>query len=247
MNAAVIVRCSGSLRSSRTCCARRDRDAAGDVDLADIADLGGALARHVGRRGEQTRRPLRPADAAGIETRGHNRAQGDLARIGDTLHGDRFRDSGPRDEEFTVHASGHHELKGPRRDPHRHAQRDRRPSSLEPPDTAEHALHLPGGATRALLVAVAVEEKKERISTPLEQACAEVVRLVEQSDEDVVERVPHQLRADLAASRKVLRERREPGDVDEHHRPLDLPVQGVRRLPQPVDDETRDVRRQHLV
>ena len=131
--------------------------------------------------------------------------------------------------------------------PDRHAKRDRAAAGPETPDAIERPLHLPRGAACALLVDGPVEEQQQGVAAPLEQAGAVVVGLVEQRHEDAVERVPHQLRADLAAAREALGQRGEARDVDEHHRALDLPMQVVGCLPQPVDDEPRHVRRQDLV
>ena len=65
------------------------------------------------------------------------------------------------------------------------------------------------------LVIGAVEEQQQRVAAPLEQPGAPVVGLVEQRREHAIERVPHQLRADLALPRQPFRERGEPRDVDE--------------------------------
>ena len=81
-----------------------------------------------------------------------------------------------------------------------------------------------------LVVVRAVEQEQERVAAPLEEPGAPVVRVVEQRDEHAVERVAHQLGADLALPRETLRERGEARDVDEGHRPFDLAVEIVRGL-----------------
>ena len=121
------------------------------------------------------------------------------------------------------------------------------PPARSRPTRSSVALHLPGRPAGALLVAGAVEQQQQRVAAPLEQAGAVVVRLVEQRGEHAVERVAHQLGADLALACETLREGREPRDVDEHHRAVDLALQRVRRVSEPVDDEPRDVRRQSTV
>ena len=75
-----------------------------------------------------------------------------------------------------------------------------------------------------------VEHEQERVAAPLEQPGAPVVGLVEQRGEHAVERVAHQLRADLALARQPLGQRGEAGDVDEHERRLDLAVARVGRV-----------------
>ena len=95
---------------------------------------------------------------------------------------------------------------------------------------------------RALRVVGAVEQEQQRVAAPLEQAGTPVVGLVEQRREHAVERVAHELRADLALPREPLGERREARDVDEHQRSVDREVACVRRLPQPLDQESWNVR-----
>ena len=88
----------------------------------------------------------------------------------------------------------------------------------------------------------AVEQEQQRVAAPLEQAGSPVVGLVEERGEHAVERVAHELRADLALPGEPLGESGEARDVDEHERSVDRAVARFRRLPQPLDQESGNIR-----
>ena len=116
-----------------------------------------------------------------------------------------------------------------------------RPTRSIVPCISQAARAGPEGVVRA------VEHQEQRVAAPLEEAGAPVVGLVEQRREDAVERVAHELRADLALPGESLGQCREARDVDEDEGGLDLAMQRLRVRPQPVDDESRHVRPQELV
>ena len=121
------------------------------------------------------------------------------------------------------------------------------PARWSRPTRSMVPLHLPGRAAGAQLVVRAVEQQEQGVAAPLEEAGAPVVGLVEERAEHAVERVAHQLGADLALPGEPLGQRGEARDVDEDERCLELLVAGVRRRAQPVDDQPRHVRLQQLV
>ena len=245
-NAAVIVRCSGSLCSSRTWArAAMGMHEATWTPLTAPTSAAGSGATS-GGGDEQERVLLRRADTRRVETGGERTADPDLAGIGDRLDRRSLRRRRPEDQQLAVHASRCEEVDRPGRDADRHAQGHGAAAHADPADAFDRPLHLPGRAGGPCLVTGTLEEEEKRVAPPLQQSRAPVVRLVEQRPEDPVERVAQQLRADLAASRQTLGERGEAGDVDECERPVHRAVRGLRRLAHPLDQEARHIRLQHL-
>ena len=226
--------------------ARGDRDARRDVDLAHATDVRSGRLVDVRHGDEQADAALTQADARRSETLGERRAEPDLAGIGAALDHRRLGGDRPCHEQLAVDAAREEEVDRPGRDPDRHPQRRPRATHAHPPDGRDRSLHLPRRTRGAALVAVALEEEQHRVASPLEQAGAPAVRLVEQRAEDRVERVAQQLRADLPAPVEALGQRGEARDVDERERPFNRPVPRLRRVAQPLDLEPRNVRLQHL-
>jgi hypothetical protein len=103
-----------------------------------------------------------------------------------------------------------------------------------------------GGAGRALRVLVAGEPQQQRVSPELDQAPAVPVRDGEESREDRPEDVRDLLGPHLAVTGQALGHLREPGDVHEDHRPVDLSEDRVGTLSQPAEQQPRDVRPEDL-
>ena len=215
MNAAVMVRCSGSVLRRRTC----SRAATGMHDAMSrpaISPTSGARPRSTsGGATSRMASSLRGPDAGWVQHRGQPRADADLLRVGDALHRQGLGHVRAADQQLAMDAPGHEEVERAGRDPDRHPQDDRAAAHVEATDPGDLALHLPGGAARSAFVVGAVEQEEERVAAPLEEAGPPVVRLVEQRREHAIERVAHQLGADLALPRESLAEGGEARDVDE--------------------------------
>ena len=179
--------------------AGRDRNARGDVDPADVAHVRRPAPAHFRRSGQEDRRVLRRTHAVRREHRGDQGRDPDLAGIRDRLHRQRLGHGRPRDEQLAMDAAGHEEVERSRADPDRHSKDERAAGQVEAPDPVDRPLHLPCSAARAKLVLGTVKEEKERVAAPLQEACTPVVGLVEQGPEHPVQRVPHELGADLAS------------------------------------------------
>ena len=203
----------------------RDRDGRADVEAFDAADERRALALDLGRRAQERDAVLLLADAgrprsrtsAGLMPISPASAMASMDRVSVI--------AGPGDEQLAMDAAGHEEVEQPGADADRHPQHDRAAAQVQPADAIDGALHLPGGPGRPLRVVGAVEHEEQRIAAPLEEAGAPVVGLVEERREHAIERVAHELRADLALAREALGQRREARDVDEDEGRLDLAME----------------------
>ena len=121
------------------------------------------------------------------------------------------------------------------------------PGGLELADRAEplaHAVRRTGGSRGMLRRVVVAEEQHERVAAELQQHAVLDVGDAEQVGEAGVDRVGHLLGADTPELGELLRELREPGDVDEDDRPVDRPVQRVRIVREPLEREPGQVRLQ---
>ena len=217
MNAAVIVRCSGSLFFSSTCARVATGMARRDVELADVSPTPGARPRSTsGGDASRIAASFRWPDAAGIEPARQRLGDSDLAGVRDGLHLERL---------------GHRRAaRSAARGGRCRSARSGRPPSRSPTDIRRVSVPLERWSrpTRSIVRCISqaarqarrscsgsVEQEEQRVAAPLEEAGAPVVRLVEQRAEHAVEGVAHQLGADLALAGEPLAERGEAGDVDE--------------------------------
>ena len=110
------------------------------------------------------------------------------------------------------------------------------------PIVAQHPPHpeaRPSGAGRVLRPVV---EQEKRVAAELQQSAALGVRHVEQRGERRVHDVVHFLGAGLAEVRELLRHRREPRDVDERDRGVELVREPVRLVAEPFERQPGDER-----
>ena len=221
-----------------------DRKQLREVEIADVSDGHRALRADVRLAAEENRRTLLLPQATAVERCRGGRADGNLAGFGHGLHLDGRARGGAGDDELPVQVADEEEVEGAAVDANRHPQRD------EPRRGAQLAgrphLRCMSSAARQARASCsgAVEQEQDGVATPLDHAGALGVGDRQQLGEAVVEQVVHLLGADLALLREPLGERGEARDVDEGKRPLDLLVSRVRRLAQPLDRDSRHVRRQ---
>ena len=111
-----------------------------------------------------------------------------------------------------------------------------------PSDRAENAPHAEAGSRSPNRVARAVVQEQQGVAAELEQPAPVGVRDVEEGRERRVHDVRDFFRARLAEVRELLRHRREPGDVDECDRRVELARQAVGLVAQPLERQPRDER-----
>ena len=196
-----------------------------------------------GGREEEAARSLFSEHLCGLGGR-CARAEQDLACLRCCLHLDRGRCGRPTDDQLAMLRPGEREEEAAGIEAGMHLQCHGPGGRLRAPDRAQRLPHLERCARRAPLVALVVEEDEQCVSAELEQAAAVVVRDPEQGVEGRVHHLGHLLGACLALGRELLGHRREAGDVDEGHRPVDLAPFAIRILGEPLDHEPRNIRRE---
>ena len=225
----------------------RDRDGRRDVEALDVADERRALALDLGRRAQERDAVLLLPMQAGPSAR----TSAGLMPIS-PASAMASMDSvsvmaGPAISSSRWTLPVMKKWNGPVPMPTDIRSDDRAAAQVQPADAIDGALHLPGRPGGPQRVVGAVEHEEQRVAAPLEQAGAPVVGLVEERREHAVERVAHELGADLALSREPFGEGREARDVDEDEGGLDLAVELGRVGAEPIDDESRHVRPQEFV
>ena len=225
MKAAVIVRCSGSLLRSRTW-SRAATGMAEPMSRPSTLPTNGARSRSTSGGAPSS---VMPSFCSPMQAGPRSRTSAGLMPIS-PASAIASMDSvsvmaGPGDQQLAVDAAGHEEVERAGADPDRHPQHDRAAAQVQPADAIDGALHLPGRPGRPQRVVGAVEHEEQRVAAPLEQAGAPVVGLVEERREHAVERVAHELGADLALAGEALGQGREARDVDEDEGGLDLAME----------------------
>ena len=150
--------------------------------------------------------------------------------------------AGPADEQLAVLVADEEEVEAAAVHARMHAQLHGAGRRAGPPDLAEDAPHAearPGGARRMLGPVV---EQEQGVAAELQEPAALGVRDVEQRRERRVHDVVHFLRAGLAEVRQLLRHRREPGDVDERDRRVELVREPVGLVAEPLERQPGDER-----
>ncbi len=227
--------------------ADRDRDAGRElVGVAAVHRLG--RDRHdVGRLAAQQQPfALLRAEDLGRERERGREAHQDLARVGGVLHQHGLAGGRAGDHQLAVGGAHQEEVEDPAAHAHRHPERDEARRGLDPPDRAELAAHPERRPRRAHGMVLLGEEEHERVATELHEAAAVLVRHDEEPREDRPQDVRDLLGAHLAVARQSLGHLREPRDVDEDDRALELAHGGAGRLVQPGDQQARQVRPQPL-
>ena len=113
-------------------------------------------------------------------------------------------------------------------------------TSMRPP-APQLAAHPDCSCTGSCLVANFGEEEEQGVAAELQQARAFGIRHRQQLGEAPTDRVGQLFGPDPAPPRDVLRELREAGDVDEHHRAVDLLHRRGARIGEPLDGEAREI------
>ena len=176
------------------------------------------------------------------------RAEQDLAGRGGALHRHRLGGGGPGHDQLPVRAADEEEVKQTGVRTHRHPERHPPHRRRERAHPAQLRPHPVGGRDRAEGMVVALEEQEQRVAPELDQAAAAGVRLGEQCPEGVTDDVRDLLGTDLALPGEALRHLREPRNVHEHHRPVDLAHERVGHRLLPVENEPGQIglqRRRH--
>ena len=178
-------------------------------------------------RNKQQSPALRRPDTRRVELTSERSTEADLAGVRESLDLGRFRCGRSDDDQLPVNTSRSEEVDRPGRDSDRHPKRHGVAAHAKPPNALDRPLHLPGCPRCTSLMTRGVEEEQQGVPTPLDQSGPPQVRLVEQSIEHGVHRVPQDLGTHLPAARQPLGERREPGDVDEREGSFDLTMRDL--------------------
>ena len=182
-----------------------------------------------------------------LESLGCRIAEQDLAGLGGRLHLHGPRRAWAGDDQLAMRLADDEEVEGAAVDPNVHLQRHGACARLRAAELAERLTHPEGRRRRPARVLLPVEEEQERVAAELDQSTAEVVGHIEQTGESRVHHLRHLLRSNPAESRQPLRHLREAGDVDEGHRPVELPPERVGRFEQPFDRDAWDIRGEPLL
>ncbi len=114
------------------------------------------------------------------------------------------------------------------------------------PTLRERRPHPVGGGGGPRGMPGAREPEQQRVAAELQQAAVLAVGDGEQPGEDGAEDLGDLLGAHLAVAGQALGHLREPGDVDEDHRPLERSEREVRLFGEPADQQPGSVRPQDL-
>jgi len=225
----------------------RHRDRLSDIDRGD-RDLEVVALEREGRRTapQQDALPLRLTQDVGRQGRRRVPAEEDLARGRRRLHvhGAARRRTGHH--ELPVGLAHEEEMERAAVHTHRHPQDDLAGGGIEASDAAQRPPHPMRGGRGAGGMPRPGEPDQERVASELQQAAVLAVGDGEQLGEDGAEHLGDLLGAHLAVAGQALGHLREPGDVDEDHRPFQGSEGQVRLFGEPADQKPGSVRPQDL-
>ena len=218
------------------------------MSIEAIRDLHVVALEREGRRTapQQDALTLRLTQDVGRQGRRRVSAEEDLARGRRRLHvhGAARRRTG--DHELPVRIPHEEEVEGAAVDTHRHPQDDLPGGGIEASDAAQRSPHPMGGGRGPRGMPGPGEPDQERVAPELQQAAVLAVGDGEQLGEDGAEHLGDLFGAHLAVAGQAFGHLREPGDVDEDHRPFEGSEGLVRLFGEPADQQPGGVRPQDL-
>ncbi len=203
-------------------------------------------ARPTGRVAQQEAGPLGRTDRGVGDERGRGLTHHDLTGVGRRFHRHGLGGRRTRDHELAMGPADEEQQKATAVYADRHAQPYDATRRLDPPDRTQPGPHARRRPTTAGGMVVTDEQDEQRVAAELEEHPAFGVRNGQKLRETRADDVGELLRTDPAPLGQLLRQAREPRDVDEHRRRVELTPPASGLVGEPLVDQARHERSEDL-